>query len=64
MWSCGGGADDAAGAVVERFAYTPFGVADSNVGSPWRFTGRRLDRNTGLYYLFSTEASLELAPRR
>jgi len=43
---------DAAGVVLERYAYTPFGVGESNTGStPWRFTGRRLDAETGLYHL-------------
>ena len=43
---------DSAGIVLERYAYTPFGVGESNTGStPWRFTGRRLDAETGLYHL-------------
>jgi len=43
---------DAAGVVLERYAYTPFGVSESNTGgTPWRFTGRRLDGETGLYHL-------------
>jgi len=43
---------DSAGVVLERYAYTPFGVGESNTGStPWRFTGRRLDPDTGLYHL-------------
>ena len=43
---------DRNGVVEERFAYTPYGVGDSLAGaSPWRFTGRRQDPETGLYYL-------------
>ncbi len=38
-------------AVVEKHAYTPYGVGDVNTGTPWRFTGRRLDAETGLYHL-------------
>ena len=41
-----------AGAVVERYAATPYGVGDSTTGlTPWRWTGRRLDPETGLYHL-------------
>jgi RHS repeat-associated protein len=38
-------------AVEEKHAYTPYGVGDANTGTAWRFTGRRLDGETGLYYL-------------
>lgn len=39
--------------VVNRYAYTPFGVALSTteaVAQPFRFTGREFDSETGLYY--------------
>jgi RHS repeat-associated protein len=39
------------GAVVERHAYSPYGVpGDSASGFPFRFTGQRLDAETGFYY--------------
>ena len=38
-----------AGAVTDRYAYTPYGVPDSLAGSPIRYTGRWLDAETGLY---------------
>ena len=53
---------DAAGAVVERYTYSPYGAVkilapdgitvrnSSAVGNPWTFTGRRLDGETGLMY--------------
>ncbi|MDZ7620186.1 MAG: RHS repeat-associated core domain-containing protein, partial [Patescibacteria group bacterium] len=54
---------DAAGTVVERYAYSAYGkplFLDANaspldpqattVGNPYLFTGRRLDPETGLYY--------------
>jgi RHS repeat-associated protein len=45
------------GTLEAKFAYTPYGVADSNAGPPWRFTGRRLDPDTGLYYLRARDYS-------
>jgi len=48
---------DATGDIVERYDYNPFGACvatDVNggglVGNPYRFTGRRLESETGLYY--------------
>jgi RHS repeat-associated protein len=54
---------DATGAVVERYGYdaygesvvtdaagTPLAGNESSVGNPYRFTGRRLDDETGLMY--------------
>lgn len=53
---------DAAGNVVERYRYDTYGAAtifeqdgvteipSSTVGNPLRFTGRRFDEETGLYY--------------
>jgi|GEM_PF-3758172 len=63
---------DAAGAVVERMTYDPYGkvtilaadgttvLAVSNVGNPWTFTGRRLDGETGLMYYRARMYSVEL----
>jgi len=64
---------DANGDVVERYDYNPFGAcvaSDVNggglVGNPYRFTGRRLDSETGLYYYrarhYSTEMGRFLSP--
>ncbi|MCG8506344.1 MAG: hypothetical protein MI755_17200 [Sphingomonadales bacterium] len=40
-----------AGALSESFIYSPFGeTSDSLSGNPYRYTGRRLDEETGLYY--------------
>ncbi len=41
---------DATGAMAEQYTYSAFGVSDSTVGQPYRYTGRRLDAETGLYY--------------
>ena len=43
---------DAFGTVAESYAYGPYGEsADGDlIGNPYRFTGRRLDAETGLYY--------------
>jgi RHS repeat-associated protein len=40
-----------AGALSDQYAYSPFGESDAPLtGNPWRFTGRYLDAETGLYY--------------
>ena len=59
---------DATGEVVERYDYNPFGACvatDVNggglVGNPYRFTGRRLDTKTGLYYYRARYYSTELS---
>ena len=43
---------DASGTLVEGpYTYDPYGrSADSSAGVPFRYTGRRLDPETGLYY--------------
>jgi len=43
---------DASGQVVEKYRYGPFGESDdsSALGNPYRYTGRRLDDETRLYY--------------
>ncbi len=43
---------DVFGVVVESYAYGPYGEsADGDlIGNPYRYTGRRLDAETGLYY--------------
>ena len=40
------------GAWVEKYAYTLYGkpAAASTIGNPYKYTGRRLDAETGLYY--------------
>jgi len=52
---------------VERYDYNPFGACvatDVNggglVGNPYRFTGRRLDSETGLYYYRARHYSTEM----
>ena len=44
--------DEFTGAIVESYAYGPFGASDevSGAGNPYRFTGRRLDDETGFYH--------------
>ena|GEM_PF-1395646 len=58
---------DANGDVVERYDYNPFGAcvaSDINggglVGNPYRFTGRRLDSETSLYYYRARHYSTEM----
>jgi RHS repeat-associated protein len=43
---------DASGAVVEQHAYSPYGEAGTGgtSGFPFRFTGQKLDAETGLYF--------------
>ena len=43
---------NASGDMAETYAYSPYGKANqaSNVGTPYLFTGRRYDPETGLYY--------------
>jgi RHS repeat-associated protein len=41
---------DASGATTDRFSYGPFGETNSLAGEPFRYTGHRLDAETGLYY--------------
>ena len=38
------------GALAERFSYGPFGETSDTSGIPFRYTGRYLDAETGLYY--------------
>jgi RHS repeat-associated protein len=45
------------GVVLEKHAYTPYGVGNANAGTPWRYTGRRLDAETGLYHLRARDYS-------
>jgi RHS repeat-associated protein len=54
------GLSDATGAVTDRYAYSAFGEAQTNVGTNWisgssennyRYTGEQLDPNLGFYYL-------------
>jgi RHS repeat-associated protein len=41
---------DNSGAIVSSFSYGPFGESSTLTGNPFRFTGRRFDAETGLYY--------------
>ena len=41
---------DGSGALSDRFTYSSFGEVDDPTGNPFRFTGRRIDAETGLYY--------------
>ncbi len=44
---------NSAGGIAGRFSYSPFGepgLEDGFMGNPIRYTGRRLDEETGLYY--------------
>jgi len=41
---------DAAGNVTEQHSYDAYGNSDDLTGNPFRYTGRRLDAETGLYY--------------
>jgi RHS repeat-associated protein len=44
---------DASGSVVENYTYDPYGtpsIINSAIGNPFRFTGRRFDEETGLYF--------------
>lgn len=35
---------------TEKYTYDPYGVPDQNSGNVYRYTGRRLDAETGYYY--------------
>ncbi len=44
---------DNAGSVVESYSYDAYGrpsIVTSTIGNPFRFTGRRFDEESGLYY--------------
>ena len=42
---------DGSGTVTETHAYSPYGMGEGDdSGNPFRYTGRRLDEETGLYY--------------
>ncbi|MEP3244233.1 MAG: RHS repeat-associated core domain-containing protein [Sneathiella sp.] len=41
---------DDSGTMTDAYTYGPYGETASPSGSPYRFTGRRLDAETGLYY--------------
>ena len=43
---------DEVGNIVESYSYDAYGISQesSSVGNQYRFTGRRLDQETGLYY--------------
>jgi RHS repeat-associated protein len=41
---------DGAGSVTQSFTYSPYGEDSSSTGNPFKFTGRRYDAETDLYY--------------
>jgi len=41
---------DNSGTLTDAYTYGPYGETANASGSPYRFTGRRLDAETGLYY--------------
>lgn len=41
---------DDTGVLTDAYTYGPYGETENVTGSPFRFTGRRLDAETGLYY--------------
>ena len=41
---------DGNGAITDTFTYSPYGESSVSSGEPFRYTGRRLDDETGLYY--------------
>ncbi|PHR52486.1 MAG: hypothetical protein COA47_17795 [Robiginitomaculum sp.] len=41
---------DGSGNVTEQHSYDSYGNSDDLTGNPFRYTGRRLDAETGLYY--------------
>ncbi len=42
---------NSSGATLDKYIYSPYGVSGgTNSGFPFRFTGQRLDAETGLYY--------------
>jgi RHS repeat-associated protein len=41
---------NASGQLVEKHAYSAYGMASSTTGSAFQFAGRRIDPETGLYY--------------
>ena len=41
---------DLNGDVTDDYVYSPYGKSDQTTGTPYRYTGRYLDQETGLYY--------------
>ncbi len=41
---------DSSGVVIESYTYDEYGNSSTLTGNPYRYTGRRLDAETGLYY--------------
>jgi RHS repeat-associated protein len=41
---------DETGTLIDTYTYDEFGNSDTLTGNPYRYTGRRLDEETGLYY--------------
>ena len=43
---------DSSGAIIDKYRYSPYGVSgwEGEAGFPFRFTGQKLDPESGLYY--------------
>jgi RHS repeat-associated protein len=41
---------DESGTLIDTYTYDAFGNSNTLTGNPYRYTGRRLDEETGLYY--------------
>ena len=51
---------DDTGAVINKYAYSPFGESGSLTGTTFGYTGQRYDPETGLYYYKNRHYSVEL----
>lgn len=51
---------DSSGAVINSYAYSPFGESGSLSGTTFGYTGQRFDPETGLYYFKNRHYSPEL----
>ena len=45
------GVSDSTGANTEKYTYGPFGETPVTTGSPYHYVARRIDQETGLYYV-------------
>ena len=60
------GVSDSTGANTEKYTYGPFGETPDDTGSPYHYVARRIDQETGLYYVraryYSPEVGRFLSP--
>ncbi|MCG8504429.1 MAG: RHS repeat-associated core domain-containing protein, partial [Sphingomonadales bacterium] len=60
------GVSDSTGANTEKYTYGPFGETPVTTGSPYHYVARRIDQETGLYYVraryYSPEIGRFLSP--